>query len=340
MDTDPHMATLTYPLHAAAMEWPAKGASILCVGCSEPLSEIDHSDCQITYVQGFRPQYLALAESGCRVSTSFPPPDSHDLAFVRLGRHRRQNEAWIGEALRCVCPGGAIIAAGGKTDGAASLRKRIASTGADLSHAAKNHGVVFWMTVGDDREKLCSELTPEPEPPIEGRFHTAPGMFSHGRVDSGSELLAKHISCSPGARAADFCAGWGYLSAKLLEQIPEVFQLHLFEADHASLEAAKQNLLTWSTCQVEFYWQDLLRETLANHYDLIVMNPPFHRGRKAEPDIGQRLIQVAASALAPRGELLVVANRNLPYEEVLSTHFSRFAQLAAEDGYKVLRAFK
>lgn len=340
MTTDPHMANLMHPFDAGWLEWPAAGASLLCIGCAEPLSGIDHSDCRITYVQGFRPQFIALGEAGCDVSTSFPTQGSRDYAVIRLGRHRRQNESWIADALGCVRPGGNIIVAGGKTDGAASLRKRIAGTGTDISHAAKSHGVVFWIKVDGDSKKLAAELTHEPGPLVEDRYTTAPGMFSHGHVDPGSELLANHISCEKVARVADFCAGWGYLSAKLAERCRDASQLHLYEADHASLEAARQNVSASQKRELAFFWQDLLREPVANRYDLIVMNPPFHQGRMAEPDIGRRLIQVSAGALVTRGELLMVANRNLPYEEELGSHFSRFEQLAADNGYKVLRAVK
>ena len=236
--------------------------------------------------------------------------------------------------------GGWIIAAGGKTDGAASLRKRIAGLGADVSHTAKNHGLVFWMRVGKDREKLAAQLGSGAEMVAEGGFKTAPGMFSHGRIDPGSKLLAEHIPCGSAVRIADFCAGWGYLSAKVVERCPDVTELHLYEADFASIEAAKHNVVAASPCEVSFFWHDLAREPVHNRYDLIVMNPPFHHGRKAEPEIGRDLIGVAASALVPRGRLLIVANRNLPYEQALASRFSRVEQLIAQDGYKVLSAIR
>jgi 16S rRNA (guanine1207-N2)-methyltransferase len=72
------------------------------------------------------------------------------------------------------------------------------------------------------------------------------------------------------------------------------------------------------------------------------MNPPFHHGlhggRQADPDLGRRFIQCAASTLVQGGKLLMVANRNLPYEETLNAVFRRVEKIADEAGYKVFEA--
>ena len=68
------------------------------------------------------------------------------------------------------------------------------------------------------------------------------------------------------------------------------------------------------------------------------MNPPFHRGRAAEPGIGQRLIGVAAKALRRGGRLFMVANRQLPYEETLEAEFAQWREITRDGGFKVLAA--
>jgi 16S rRNA (guanine1207-N2)-methyltransferase len=69
-----------------------------------------------------------------------------------------------------------------------------------------------------------------------------------------------------------------------------------------------------------------------------VMNPPFHQKREAEPDIGQRMIRTAGAALKPGGRLLMVANRQLPYEKTLSEVFSSHSEIARDGMFKVLDA--
>ena len=75
-----------------------------------------------------------------------------------------------------------------------------------------------------------------------------------------------------------------------------------------------------------FFWIDLLSEPVERRYDAIVMNPPFHRSRAAEPEIGAGMIRAAAKALKPGGRLFMVANRQLPYEPILSAAFSSHAE--------------
>ena len=77
-----------------------------------------------------------------------------------------------------------------------------------------------------------------------------------------------------------------------------------------------------------FHWLDLAFEKVARDFDVIVMNPPFHRGRAAEPDIGQAMIRAASKALKPGGQLFMVANRGLPYEAVLKGGFGQVVEVA------------
>jgi 16S rRNA (guanine1207-N2)-methyltransferase len=87
-----------------------------------------------------------------------------------------------------------------------------------------------------------------------------------------------------------------------------------------------------------FFWHDLAGEKVEKKYELIVMNPPFHQGRAAEPSIGQAMIRQAASALKSGGRLLLVHNRGLPYEQVLKAGFSEVEEIAAAGGFRVIAA--
>ena len=58
------------------------------------------------------------------------------------------------------------------------------------------------------------------------------------------------------------------------------------------------------------------------------------------PELGKRFIEVAASTLPSGGRLLMVANRNLPYERTLNEKFRTTQLLAERDGFKVFEAAK
>lgn len=337
---DIHLQSLIHPFLAGAVPGLPAQARILCAGVTAYSGEFASLATDITFVQGFRPCYLALAEAGCRV-VPMMPEGKFDCALIRLGRFRGQNEHWIGEALDRLHPGGILVAAGARTDGASSLRRRVAAMVPETGHKAMNHGEVFWFAAPADAASLATRIAPSPTGLIENRFRTAPGMFSHGHADPGSRLLVSELPDDLSGRIADFCAGWGYISAEIADRFSSVQSLHLYEADFASLEAARDNV-SKQQGRIEFswFWQDLRTEAPAAKYDVIVMNPPFHAGRRAEPEIGRAMIARAASALKPGGRLFLVANRHMPYETVVDACFEKYREKAAVGGYKVIEACK
>ena len=332
------IAPLFYPFETGDLDMPGDDARALLLGARPGLRPPGALAAALNCVQGFRPDYLALQRAGLNVS---PVADGAEfyLAMVLAGRHRGQNEMWLAEAIQRVKPGGLVVMAGGKSEGIASLRKRLEAEVPLDGHLSKNHGMVFWLKRGTAAEAFAARIKREERPLVEDRFVTAPGMFSHDRIDAGSRLLANNLPAKLIGKAADFCAGWGYLSVVLAEQYQGVTSIDLFEADHASIEAAKRNMETLAPrMPATFHWADLAMEKVERGFDVIVMNPPFHQGRAADPGTGHAMIRAASNALKPGGHLFMVANRGLPYETTLKAGFGRVVELADESGFRVWRA--
>lgn len=339
MTRDTH-APLFYPFEIGDLAMPSADARAIWFGAAPGMRPPGNLRAALDCVQGFRPDYLSLQRAGLRVSPT-ASGESYDFALVLAGRHRGQNEAWLAEAIERTRPGGTVLCAGGKTDGVTSLRKRLTKDEVVARHLAKNHGEVFWLERDSCAEAWAKRMMEEAKavPLIEGRFHTAPGMFSHDRIDAGSGLLAEHLPTDIKGRAADFCAGWGYLSVALTERSAAISSIDLYEADCASLEAAKLNMAALAPrVPADFHWCDLTMEKVERRYDFIVMNPPFHQGRAADPGIGHAMIRAASNALKPGGQLFIVANRGLPYEPVLKAGFARVEEIADEAGFRIWRA--
>ncbi|TJX49064.1 MAG: class I SAM-dependent methyltransferase, partial [Mesorhizobium sp.] len=254
----------------------------------------------LNLVQGFRPYFRALQAAGFTV-TPQSAGDGFDAALVLAGRHRGQNELRIAEAIERVAEGGLIVIAGGKEDGIASLRKRVGDLAPLDGHMPKYHGIAFWLRRPDDMQAAIALRAANPALLVADRFHTAPGMFSFDRVDAGSKLLVDNLPGDLRGSAADFCAGWGYVAAEMAARSPGLSAIDLYEADFDALAAAGGNL--GNTVAQGFFWTDLLAEPVERRYDVIAMNPPFHRSRAAEPEIGAGMIRAAAKALKPGGRL-------------------------------------
>jgi 16S rRNA (guanine1207-N2)-methyltransferase len=331
------LKTLLHPFESGALDLPEPHARVLFLGARSGFRTPEGFTCELTTVQGFRPDFLALQREGLRV---LPRSEGtgYTAALVLCGRHRGENELNIAEALERTSDGALILIAGSNDEGVASLAKRIGKLVPLDGRLPKHHGLAFWFHAPADPTETAATLRQaNASMPIDGRFETSPGMFSHDRVDPGSRRLAEALPHDLSGKIADFCAGWGYLSAELLHRCPGVSSIDLYEADFSSLEAARRNVKS-EAVPTRFFWRDLLAEPVEDHYDAIVMNPPFHQGRAAEPEIGQKLIAVAAKALARRGVLFLVANKGLPYEKALAASFEEHRQIAADNAFKVLAA--
>ncbi|MCG6114394.1 MAG: class I SAM-dependent methyltransferase [Mesorhizobium sp.] len=332
---DESWKTLLHPFEAGHLDMPEASSRVLFIGADPEFRLPEGFSAQLTIVQGFRPAFLELQKRGLDV---FPEleGDGYDVALVLAGRHRGQNEAWMREAAARVRDFGLVVVAASKKNGGDSLRRRTAGDVALSGHLSKHHGMVFWF------DKPAAPL-PEPEDAvavIDERFRTAPGMFSHGRIDVGSRLLASQLPQNVKGTIADLGAGWGYLSAELVSRKAGDLALHLYEADFASCTAARANLLSVPEgVRVEVFWRDVTAEPLERQYNLMVMNPPFHAaGHGADPALGLAMIEAAAKGLRKGGRLYMVANVALPYERFLAGRFARFEETARDQGFKVLVA--
>lgn len=332
--------TLFHPFAADMLAIPKAGERVLFLGAEADAPRVEGFEASITAVQNLRPLYRALHAQGVEVTPDISGED-YDVALLIGGKHRGENENRLAQALTRVKAGGLIVAAGSKEDGIVTLRKTLSKLGIEAELTPKYHGVAIWFRRPEDVTAAVAKLQ-QGAVTVDGRFTAMPGMFSHDRIDGGSELLASRMPTDFDGNAADFGAGWGYLSVMLAEKSPRTARIDLFEADWNALEFAKTNMLeNCPRLTTRFFWQDLVAEPPKEKYDLIIMNPPFHaNGQASEPALGQAMIKTAATALRSGGKLLMVANRGMPYETMLSTEFRSSQEVCRNSRFKVLSAQK
>ncbi len=285
-------------------------------------------------IQGFKPFVDALVAQGFSCATK--PEATFAQSFVKLGRHKDVNRLRFAQAWAFTQVDGFIVVSGDKTEGVEALIKELKAH-MDLEGVLpKSHGKVFWVRRLEDNAPPADWLSgAEPSVNKDG-FATFAGVFSADKVDEGSKLLAAHLDGTAKGRVADLGAGWGYLSKQILDCSPKIDQLDLFEAEAAALEAAKLNV---TDERAAFHWEDVTNlGGFDNSFDQVISNPPFHESRKSEPALGQAFIETSARILKGSGRLLMVANRQLPYEKSLEKAFRSVEKLADEKGYKVIVA--
>lgn len=340
---DAPLKTLTLPFARGELAWP--NGPVACLRAHAGLLLPDGIDpAAIAAEQSYLPHVQALRRAGWSVSDALSPADGpFALVLVLPPRQKEEARALLARAVDLCAPGGRVVACQHNDEGARSGEadlKALTGLGGSL---AKNHCRVFWSPAldGSHDAALAARWAAldAPRPIAGGRFTSRPGVFAWDRIDPASALLAEHLPAGLAGTGADLGAGWGYLSAEVLARCPKVTRIDLYEAEGRALALARTNLAAAGD-KARFHWADV-SGGLADKYDFIVTNPPFHTtNRTGRPELGQSFITAAADGLRSGGRLLLVANRHLPYEEVLGARFSQVDVLAERDGFKLVSAIK
>lgn len=191
-------------------------------------------------------------------------------------------------------------------------------------------------------------------------WSTLPGAFAAGRLDKGTAALLRALLGLPSeaderaiagalevprdgfasARVLDLGCGVGTLSyAAMRLGALEVLGL---DDDLAAVRSARRNVSKQAgrNANVEVLHSDLDLAVAADaRFDVVLTNPPFHRGKQVRVALGRAFLEVALERLAPGGWLGLVANNALPYEAELEGSV-RWETVAQDATFKVLRAWR
>lgn len=337
---------LFHPFAAGLLHWPDAG--VLFLRAREGAALHAQRSAGMVGTQPFKPEAERLARIGFDlIDEDALPAGRFPLVLVLPPRQREEARALLAKACAAVAEGGVVVVSVANDEGAKSREADLKQLAGPVSVASKHHCRVFWTAPGATIDTALQARWANADAPrrvisvnvASGAFLSRPGVFAWDRVDAASAMLAGALPADLGGRVADFGAGWGYLSLQVLARCPQVTSLDVYEADARALALAEANLGD-ARVPVQVHWQDVAAG-VAERFDAIVCNPPFHAlGRGDRPDIGRAFIDAAAQALNPGGRLWLVANRHLPYEQALADGFAEVAIVAQQGGFKIVQATK
>ena len=281
---------------------------------------------RVVVLTGFKPDHDFFAAQGYRTAPAAP----YASALICMTRAKAEARAMLAGAMADVVPGGMIAVDGQKTDGIDAMLRDLRGLSVGLGDSlSKAHGKLAVLPAGGGLVAWLAQPVV-----VEGGFQTLPGVFSADGPDRGSQLLMAALPADLPAKVADLGAGWGYLSRAVLQR-PGVKHLDVVEAEQTALTCARANL---PDPRAQFHWADVAQFRGEKLWGAVVMNPPFHTSRDADPALGAAFIAAAHRGLAPDGVLWMVANRHLPYDKVLATLFREVQDLPGDGGFRVIRA--
>ena len=280
---------------------------------------------RVVVLAGFKPDYDHFAGLGYRMAGF----GQFATALICVPRAKAEAHALLAEACLALRPGAMMAVDGQKTDGVEAVLKDCKVLGLELGEpVTKGHGRL--ATVPADGRLLDWAAQ---DHLVEG-FVTRPGVFSSDGPDHGSVMLAQALPQDLRGRVGDLGAGWGYLSRTILAR-SRVTHVDVVEAEATALDCARRNL---PDPRAQFHWADARSFRPEKLWSAVVMNPPFHNGREADPALGIGFIRAAHRGLAPDGVLWMVANRHLPYEPLLRDLFRVIEVMQSDGSFAVTRA--
>ena len=166
-------------------------------------------------------------------------------------------------------------------------------------------------------------------------LHSLPGVFNHGKLDTGTALLLQHLPDISQGKVLDFACGCGVVGAMLKRKHPAI---ELFSSDISTLAVTATELtLAANGLSGTVIAADGL-PALPKQFDAIVSNPPFHTGIKTDYSIVEAFIGQSAKRLSNNGSLTLVANSHLAYQELLQQAFNKVIIKAKANGFVIYYA--
>lgn len=332
------MQTLIYGLQSSGVSY--EGARVLFLNAQF------HEDICVDWdLQNyFKPAVDAFVGRGFQANATIQSGHIYDVILYLLPKNIIEAKYGIAQALSLLSDDGVLFCAADNKAGGSRLGKLYDQFGMSLQGQEMRHKArVLWGRRSSDFHQGFMTQALQAggiQDVLGGRYISQAGVFGWDKVDKGSEILIRYIPTDLKGKGADFGCGYGFLSDFVLSHCPKVKRIHCLDADYRAVDMCRRNLSQYNV-EANFVWTDLTKpQDDLHHLDFVVMNPPFHEGKKQDIQIGIDFIRNAYSSIKRGGSLYMVANAHLPYENVLGDVFFASEKLHEGQGFKVFKALR
>lgn len=277
--------------------------------------------------------------------TGRPPTWSPDLVLWRLPRSLAALEDYA-QVLAARLPAHAVVIAGGR------VKHMTPGQNAVLSRSFSD----VFATRGRQKSRVLRAAGPLPAPlrwPQRRYLHeigltaVAHGnVFATNRLDDGTHLLLRTLARLTGepdvgapptrGTALDLGCGSGLLASWMATR---GWITTASDVSRAALVSARLTARA-NQADVSLRRADGLTGIAPETYDLIVSNPPFHRGAAKDSSATLSWIAASRAALHPGGELWLVFNSHLPYLPALRRRVGPTSVESQDRSFIVTRSLK
>lgn len=259
------------------------------------------------------------------------PASSMDVAVMNL--IYQPSNAWLLHglqvALYALREGGRLYVVGAKDRGIISMGKRMRDA----------FGNVETLMINKGQRVLCSVKSVEMASEIRKQASEEDTLriFADSQLDEGTRLLLEAIEVRTTDVALDIGCGAGFIGLHIARLASQGL-VTMVDASLAAVAVAQRTVEQSGLTNVSTLASDGAQAVLAQRFDLVATNPPFHQGGVQTSAIAERFIREAAWVLRTNGRFYLVANRFLKYEPTLRAYFKQVEEVGGNTRYKVLRS--
>ena len=269
---------------------------------------------------------------------------------IRVPQERIALLQLLVDAFRMLEVGGRCYIAGATNEGiktAANTIEKLFGNARVLSRES-SHRVISAVkrslepasTDGLDNPYLNADVFHELHATLRGTpvtMYSRPGVFSWDHLDEATAILADAMQVHPGNTILDLGCGFGALGVAAAS-LSKGARITMLDADVEAVRSAARSADANAVENYRAITSDIASAVLGEQFDVVVTNPPFHVGKATDLDVPKQFIADAWDVLGAGGRLFLVANRTLPYEQVVKHRFGNVSNVHDGPRFKVLSA--
>ncbi|MGC9360196.1 MAG: methyltransferase, partial [Anaerolineae bacterium] len=228
---------------------------------------------------------------GVRVRCDPPQVDDgpFDVILLSLPKGRATQRLYVALAHELLRPGGRLYVAGANAAGAKSAFRELETLFQPLGvlgYKGGHRAAVFERNADQGLEGAFAEPGIAPgtwrafEWEVAGRQHrakTTAGVFSWEHLDPGTALLLEAVSIPADVRVLDLGCGWGAIGVHAAGQA-HAGNVTLVDVNALAVRSAGETLHANGIENARVVLGDGAKAAGPGPYDLVLSNPPFHRG--------------------------------------------------------------
>lgn len=271
--------------------------------------------------------------------------EHYDGIFYRVSKEKPVVHHILNNVIHHLKPQASLIIAGRKNEGTKTYIDKVKKV-LGLSVSSKKEGDLYFGTATATTEPNAllddSEYTKLRDvAQLHGKpVQSKPGVYGWKKFDAATAMLIELIEQTHTSLAAcsvlDLGCGSGYLAiavrtlgcTKLVATDNNVAAVHTTEHN-----LKKLNLFNEGTTVIA----DDCAQSIADRFDLVVCNPPFHKGFDTSRELSNLFLHQAATRLTPNGKALFVVNSFIPLEKLAAPYFKKIECLQNNNSFKIIQ---